>query len=218
MPVANGSASGDIDLIAGDTTTIAVVVTAANEVTTKYYAIEIRRAEDETRPRVEIQTEASAPVGGAFEVTIRFSESVLGFTLTDIGVSNGTASNFNRVSSRAYTVTITPEATGEVRVEVGSNVAEDEAGNGNRAAEPLVIEADLTGPEVEITSEAMGAVNGAFEVTITFSEAVTGFEPERDHGDEWDGKQLQRFGDELHSRDHPLCERCGDRGNCGGRS
>ena len=175
--VPRGTASSEIPLSAVDEPThIPVEVTAANGMATKAYAIEVRRAEDETRPRVEIQTEASAPVGGAFEVTIRFSESVLGFTLTDIGVSNGTASNFNRVSSRAYTVTITPEATGEVRVEVGSNVAEDEAGNGNRAAEPLVIEADLTGPEVEITSEAMGAVNGAFEVTITFSEAVTGFE------------------------------------------
>ena len=176
--VTSGSASSEIDLIEGETTTIAVVVTAEDATTMRTYTIEVLRprAGDKTRPRVEIQTEASAPVGGAFEVTIRFSESVLGFTLTDIGVSNGTASNFNRVSSPAYTVTITPEATGEVRVEVGSNVAEDAAGNGNRAAEPLVIEADLTGPEVEITSEAMGAVNGAFEVTITFSEAVTGFE------------------------------------------
>ena len=141
----------------------------------------VRAAEDDDdkdviRPTAEIQTEASAPVGSAFEVTIRFSENVRGFTLTDIGVSNGTASNFNRVSSRTYTVTITPEATGEVRVEVGSNVARDGAGNRNRAAEPLVIEADLTGPEVEITSDATGPVGGAFEVTITFSEAVTGFE------------------------------------------
>ena len=176
--VTSGSASSEIDLIEGETTTIAVVVTAEDATTMRTYTIEVLRprAGDETRPRVEIQTEASAPVGGAFEVTITFSEGVLGFTLTDIGVSNGTASNFNRVSSRTYTVTITPEATGEVRVEVGSNVARDGAGNRNRAAEPLVIEADLTGPEVEITSDATGPVGGAFEVTITFSEAVTGFE------------------------------------------
>ena len=137
-------------------------------------AAEADNDKDVIRPTTEIQTEASAPVGSAFEVTIRFSENVRGFTLRDISVSNGTASNFNRVSSRTYTVTITPEKSGEVRVEVRRNVAEDRAGNGNRAAEPLVIEVDLTRPEVEITSEAMGAVSGAFEVTITFSEAVTG--------------------------------------------
>ena len=119
--VTSGSASSEIDLIEGETTTIAVVVTAEDATTMRTYTIDVLRprAGDETRPRVEIQTEASAPVGGAFEVTIRFSEGVLGFTLTDIGVSNGTASNFNRVSSRTYTVTITPEATGEVRVRSG---------------------------------------------------------------------------------------------------
>ena len=136
----------------------------------------VRVTEDETRPRVAIQTEASSPVGGAFEVTIRFSESVEGFELEDIEVSNGTASNFNRVSSRTYTVTITPEETGEVRVEVGSNVARDGAGNRNQAAEPLVIEADLERPEVTIEGPTEPVGMAVFEVTITFSEPVTGFE------------------------------------------
>ena len=134
--------------------------------------------EDETRPRVEIQTEASAPVDGAFEVTIRFSENVRGFTLRDIGVSNGTASKFNNVSSRRYTVTITPEESGEVRVEVRSNVARDGAGNGNRAAEPLVIEADLERPEVTIAGPTEPVGMAGLEVTITFSEPVEGFELE----------------------------------------
>ena len=136
--------------------------------------------EDETRPRVEIQTEASAAVvGGAFEVTILFSEPVEGFELEDIEVSNGTASNFNRVSSRTYTVTITPEETGEVRVEVGSKVARDRAGNRNRAAaEPLVIEADLERPEVTIEGPTEPVGLAGFEVRITFSEPVTGFELE----------------------------------------
>ena len=79
--VPRGTASSEIPLSAVDEPThIPVEVTAANGMATKAYAIEVRRAEDETRPRVEIQTEASAPVGSAFEVTIRFSESVLGFT------------------------------------------------------------------------------------------------------------------------------------------
>ena len=131
--------------------------------------------ENEIRPRVKIQTEASATVGGAFEVTIRFSERIEGFELEDIEVSNGTASNFNTVYPQAYTVRITPEATGEVRVEVRSDVARSAAGNGNWAAKPLVIEADLEHPEVTIEgpTEPVGA---GFEVTITFSEAVTGFE------------------------------------------
>ncbi len=141
-------------------------------------ATEADNDKDVIRPRVKIQTEVSALVGGAFEVTIRFSESVRGFTLRDIGVSNGTASNFNRVSSRTYTVTITPEESGEVRVEVASNVARDWAGNRNRAAEPLVIETDLERPEVTIEGPMEPVGMAGFEVMITFSEPVTGFELE----------------------------------------
>ena len=131
---------------------------------------------DQTRPTVEIQTQASAPVTGPFEVTIRFSEPVDGFALVDIQVTNGRASNFTQISKRQYRATITPEASGEVTVEVGSNVAQDAGGNNNRGAEPLVIRADLERPGVEITSEATGPVSGEFEVTVTFSEAVTRFE------------------------------------------
>ena len=173
--VTSGESFG-VALAAGaEQSTITVAIT--HDTYTKIYTIQILRRtapRDRTRPTVAITSEAAAPLTEAFTVTIRFSESVYHFTLRNISVSNGTASNFNRVSSRTYTVTITPEKSGEVRVEVRSNVAEDRAGNGNRAAEPLVIEVDLTRPEVEITSEATGAVSGAFEVTITFSEAVTG--------------------------------------------
>ena len=135
---------------------------------------------DLKRPEVTIAgpTEAPATVSGAFEVTVCFSESVRGFTLTDIGVSNGTASDYKRGSSRTYMVTITPEATGEVRVEVGSNVARDGAGNGNRAAEPLVIEVDLERPEVTIAGPTEPVGMAGFEVMITFSEPVEGFELE----------------------------------------
>ena len=169
------SESFDFALPAGARqSTIEVAVT--NEGYTKTYTIQILRPAppDVTRPRVEIQTEALATVGGAFEVTILFSEPVKGFALEDIEVSNGTASNFNRVSPRTYTVTTTPEGTGEVRVEVPENGARDGVGNRNRAAEPLVIEADLEGPKVTIEGPTE-PVGGAFEVTILFSEPVEDF-------------------------------------------
>ena len=173
------SAAKDDDQVNG----VAIFSHSAASNDDDYYDIPIASVtvtEDETRPRVEIQTEASATVvvGGAFEVTIRFSEPVEGFELEDIEVSNGTASNFNRVSSRTYTVTITPEETGEVRVEVGLNVARDGVGNRNRAAEPFVIEADLKRPAVTIEGLTEPVGMAGFEVTITFSESVTGFELE----------------------------------------
>ena len=176
--VASGNPSGDIALSQGDTTTIEVIVRSEDRSITKTTTIGVFRSRfvDETRPEVEIQTEATAPVGGAFEVAIHFSESVYGFVPRDIGVSNGTSSNFNKVSAQDYTFTITPEETGEVTVEIAAGVASDAVGNANKAAEPLVIEADLTRPGVVIASEAAAPVGGAFEVSVTFDEAVTGFE------------------------------------------
>ena len=137
----------------------------------------VRVTEDETRPRVEIQTEASATVGGPFEVAIRFSEKVTGFEQSEITVTNGSVTGFSG-SKRSYTAEITPSASGQVRVEVAEDVAEDEAGNPNRAAEPLVIEADVGRPEVTIEgpTEPVGVGMEGFEVTIAFSEPVAGFE------------------------------------------
>ena len=133
---------------------------------------------DLERPEVTIEG-PTEPVGiAAFEVTIAFSEPVEGFELEDIRVTNGTASNFTKVSPREYTATIMPEEIGEVRVEVPEDVAEDVAGNGNPAAEPLVIEADLERPEVTIEGPTEPVGIAAFEVTIAFSEPVEGFELE----------------------------------------
>ena len=165
--VMSGSASAAITLALGAATPIPVQVTAADGTTTQTYTITVHRAADRTRPTVAITSEAAAPLSEAFTVTIRFSEPVEGFELEDIEVSNGTASNFNKVSSRTYTATITPEETGEVRVEVRSNVARDRAGNRNRVAEPLVIEADLqTGDRTYYFPHL--AVGAGWQTTITY--------------------------------------------------
>ncbi len=131
---------------------------------------------DRTRPRVTITSAAAAPVTGPFEVTIRFSENVYGFSLADIAVRNGTAAHFKKRSSRTYTVTITPAASGEVRVEVGANVARDRARNGNRPAVPFVIAAALEAAALQsrFESPAAGATVSGIDLIRgwTFAEAA----------------------------------------------
>ena len=173
--VASGSASYAIPLALGAASPIRVEVTAADGTTIQTYTITVHRAADRTAPMVAITSEAAAPLTEAFTLTITFSEAVTGFEGSDIQVTNGTVTDFSG-SEMSYGAEITPSASGEVRVEVGAGVAEDRAGNGNEAAEPFIIEADLKGPQVEITAAATGPVWGAVEVTITFSAAVTGFE------------------------------------------
>ncbi len=119
---------------------------------------------DLERPEVTIEG-PTEPVGrAAFEVTIAFSEPVEGFELEDIRVTNGTASNFTKISPQEYTVTITPEGIGEVRVEVPEDVAEDVAGNGNPAAEAFEVE---TRRVVSYQEESYTAREGGETVAVT---------------------------------------------------
>ena len=112
---------------------------------------------------------------GPFDITITFSEDVTGFGQGDITVGNGSITAFSG-SGNTYTATITPAATGTVTIDVPASVANDSAGNGNSAAEEQVsVEANLTRPTVVISGPT-DAQNSAFDITITFSETVTGFE------------------------------------------
>ena len=111
---------------------------------------------------------------GSFDVTITFSENVTGFEQRDVTVGNGTATAFSG-SGNSYTTTITPAATGTVTVDISANIANDRAGNDNEAASQFSVQADIDAPTVVITGPT-DTQTGSFDVTITFSENVTGFE------------------------------------------
>ena len=111
---------------------------------------------------------------GAFDATITFSEDVTGFEQGDITVGNGSVTAFSG-SGSSYTATITPAATGTVTVDVPADVATDVVEKGNEAASQFSVEADIDAPTVSISGPTDDQ-NGAFDVTITFSEDVTGFE------------------------------------------
>ena len=114
---------------------------------------------------VEISS-TSDSVAGAFDATITFSEAVEGFKASDINVTNGSVTNLAG-SGAAYTAAIAPSKPGAVTVSVPANAA----GN-NRASEVYTVNyvssVEISGPR--------GSVAGAFDVTITFSEAVEDFE------------------------------------------
>ena len=98
---------------------------------------------DTTSPAVAISSDASAPVTGPFSIAIAFSEPVTGFELEDLVVGNGSASELQG-NNAIYTVTITPEASGTVTVDIAAGAAQDSAGNPSAAADQFSIVADLT--------------------------------------------------------------------------
>ncbi len=165
-PTTDGTVTIDIDAdIAED------AATNGNTAATQF-SIEA----DLTAPTVTITSAVADPTDGAYTATFTFSEAVTGFDINDLTISNGTAGGFSAASSAVYTVEITPTTDGTVTIDIDADVAEDAATNGNTAATQFSIEADLTVPEATLTSTATGIVNSVFELTVSYSEGVTGFE------------------------------------------
>ncbi len=132
---------------------------------------------DVDAPSVGI-TVPSVAQSGAFEATLTFTESVSDFEQSDLTLSGtATASITAWVSTddTVFTATITPTTEGDVVLSVAANVATDAASNNNTASETQTVTVDMTSPGVSL-SVPEGAQNGAFNVTIIFSEAVSDFE------------------------------------------
>ena len=130
-------------------------------------------AVDSVPPTVSIEGPSELQPAG-FWLTIVFSEPVTGFEQSDVTVGNGTVLTFSPESSR-YRVKIRAASSGMVTVDVNADVAADEAGNGNRAASQFSVESDRVRPQLTITGPA-AVQTGPFDVALTFSEPVTGFE------------------------------------------
>lgn len=109
----------------------------------------------------------SNQTSGAFTATFTFSEDMTGFTVDDISVGNGEASNFSTTSASIYTATITPAAEGTVTVDVAADAATDAGENGNTAATQLSVTNDETEPTLVSATK-----NSETQITLTFSEEV----------------------------------------------
>ena len=128
---------------------------------------------DDVRPTVALSGPSTVQ-NGAFEVSVIFSTSMRGFARSDLSVGNGSVTGLSG-SGASYTATIAPAASGLVVVAVAENVAYDSAGNGNQPATPYSVRADLDAPTVSISGPQRVEGVTPFDVTITFSESVTGF-------------------------------------------
>ena len=106
-------------------------------------------------------------------VSVIFSEPVFRFTVEDIDATNGAVSNFAG-SGAVYTCDVTPNAIGEVTVDIAASAATDAEGNGNMAAPQLLLgipyDDDHDG---EINKdEAIAAVVDYFAGRITREQAI----------------------------------------------
>ena len=126
-------------------------------------------------PTVNVSSDAPRSVGSTFEVTIDFDDDVDGFTHSDVDVHNGVVTEFSGSGSR-YNATIRADDNGDVVVTVRAGAVHDVRNRPNPPSVPLVRTADVGRPVATLSSPARATVSGSFDVTIEFSEPVTGLD------------------------------------------
>ncbi|MFJ2458601.1 Ig-like domain-containing protein [Pseudomonas neuropathica] len=137
---------------------------------------------DTQRPTATIALADSAlGVGQTTTVTITFSEAVSGLTLADLTVANGTLSGLSTSDNITYTATFTPSAgitdTSNIITLDNTGITDvaGNAGSGTTDSGNYVIDSQRPTATIVISDTDLRPGETAL-VTITFSEAVTGFD------------------------------------------
>ena len=93
-------------------------------------------------PSATVTSGATVPVSGEFAVTVRFSEPVTGFRMSELVIANGSAMRMLSVpDGTQHTVYVAPDAgaSGEITITVPAGVAADADGNPNTASAAFAI-------------------------------------------------------------------------------
>ncbi|RMP83607.1 hypothetical protein ALQ16_202115 [Pseudomonas syringae pv. actinidiae] len=137
---------------------------------------------DTTRPSATIvMADTALSAGETSLVTVTFSQAVSGFSNADLSVANGTLS---AVSSSDGGITWTATFTPDANVTDSSNLitldntgvtnASGNAGSGTTASNNYAIDTQRPTATI-VVADSLLAIGETSQVTITFSEAVSGF-------------------------------------------
>ncbi len=171
------SVSDTSNLITLDNTGVADAAGNAGSGTTdsNNYAI------DTVRPTATIVVaDSTIGVGETSVVTITFSEPVTGFTLADLSVTNGSLSGLSTSDNITYTATFTPsvgvsDATNLITLN-NTGVVDGAGNTGSGTTDSNNYAVDTQRPTATIVvADTALSVGETSLVTITFSEAVSGF-------------------------------------------
>ena len=132
---------------------------------------------DMIAPSVEMTSPLPNPTSvSPITVTVTFSEEVTGFAASDVSADNATVTDFAG-SGAHYTFGLVPTANGTVQATIAPGAAQDSSGNENEEGATFSRVYDGTTPSVTLASSAADPTNlSPIPVSVTFSEAVIGFE------------------------------------------
>ncbi len=103
---------------------------------------------DDVPPTITIaSTEITSTSAESFDVSISFSEDVVGFEQSDISISNANINSFNNSSPKDYLINISPLQSGVVNIDISADVAYDMLGNWNTASDQWSIYYTITSIE-----------------------------------------------------------------------
>jgi autotransporter-associated beta strand protein len=93
---------------------------------------------DTLNPELAITPNGSS--GNSFPIvfTFKFNEDVVGFTSSDVSITNGSAGALVAVDASTYTLAVTPTAPGTISVSVADGAVKDAAGNDGSGASASV--------------------------------------------------------------------------------
>ena len=133
---------------------------------------------DRTTPGPTLSTDEASPTNAASAtVTVDFGEPIdpATFTLGDVSVSGGTASNLAQegATTQQYTFTLTPGADGEVTATIPADRVMDIADNDNTASNVLRVTFDRTTPGPTLSTTETSPTNAAsVTVAVDFGEPI----------------------------------------------
>ncbi|HAN09407.1 MAG TPA: hypothetical protein DCP90_02205 [Clostridiales bacterium] len=129
--------------------------------------------QDNTSPTCVITSSVESPSNASsITYTFTFNETVTGFDINDVTVTNGTKGTFSG-SGSVYTLVVTNSGSGTQTIIVNAAVCSDAAGNGN-TSDTKQITIDSTPPEVpDIDVNISTPTNTDVTVTITYPNDAT---------------------------------------------
>ncbi|TWC21340.1 uncharacterized protein DUF4347 [Pseudomonas sp. SJZ085] len=137
---------------------------------------------DNVRPTATVVIADTALAAGETSlVTITFSEAVTGFTLADLTVANGSLSGLSTSDNIIYTATFTPsvgvnDTTNLITLDnTGVVDGVGNAGTGTTDSNNYIVDTQRPTATIVVADNAL-SVGETSLVTITFSEAVSGFD------------------------------------------
>ncbi len=147
-----------------------------NHTISKSLTVQITNVDD-TPPTISITPNGTTTSAISIPFTFQFSETVTGFDLSDISVTNGTKGKFEAVDGDTYTLVVVPSTDGDVQISIAADAAFDAALNGNKAANATVT-SDTTAPVLTsiVRQTPTSAATNADTLTfrVTFNETVLG--------------------------------------------